>query len=710
MSASSPRLPDRRRALPAARRAPLSAAQIRWLGVFLFATMLPQVPFVPIWVAAFGSMLVALRILFLYRDRARPDAKPARIPSWALALFGLAAGLAIRQSFGHFLGRDPCVAFLFVLAAIKFLEARSARDGTLLVCLASFQIVTPFIYSQSLIAALATLPSLLAMGATLQVLAQPSQRDLPLRAGRAALMRTATLFAQGIPLAALLFVVFPRLAGPLWGLPTDGATTSGLSDRMSPGSISQISMSDAVAFRVDFDSSVPTSAQRYWRGPVMSRFDGRMWTLAERREGRIARPAGGREIAYTVTLEPHGKAWLFALDLPSGVPTTDEDLDGNGRSTEFATLTRDQQLFARTPVTQPLRYRQRSVLSNAYPAGTGSALAVDRAENLDLPGNSRNENPRTLEFARELRAQHPDDADYAFSVLRWFRAQPFFYTLSPPLLGGPNPVDAFLFDSRRGFCEHYASAFVVLLRAAGIPARVVTGYQGGEINPSGGYLIVRQSDAHAWAEALIGGQWRRFDPTGAVAPTRIEQGLGGALPASEFVPLMARLDQGWFKGIQLTWDAFNHDWRRRVVGFNYDRQRSLWRDWNLDHLQPAWIAAVVAALVGLWGAGMLGLLSWWRRRSGDRARLLWDSLGRRLANAGLPRQPSEGPFDYGARASARWPEFAVAFRAIADSYAALRYGPAPVTGAGRGERAAALARLARAIEVLPAPAALRAAP
>jgi hypothetical protein len=335
-------------------------------------------------------------------------------------------------------------------------------------------------------------------------------------------------------------------------------------------------------------------------------------------------------------------------------------------------------------------------------------LDDDRSENLRLPVAGRDDNPRTQAFARDLRAQHPDDADYALSVLRWFRSQPFFYTLAPPLLTGPAPVDAFLFDTRRGFCEHYASAFVVLLRAAGIPARVVTGYQGGEINPAGGYLIVRQSDAHAWAEAMIGAQWRRFDPTGAVAPSRIEQGLGGALPSSEFVPLLARLDQGWFKGVQLTWDALNYDWRRRVIGFNYDRQRSLWRDWNLDRLEPAWIAAIVAALVGVWGAGMLGVLSWWRRRSGDRARLLWDSLGRHLAHAGLPRQPWEGPLDYGARASARWPEFAVAFRAIAESYAALRYGRAPGAGKEQEDRAAALARLARAIEVLPAPAALRA--
>ena len=250
----------------------------------------------------------------------------------------------------------------------------------------------------------------------------------------------------------------------------------------------------------------------------------------------------------------------------------------------------------------------------------------------------------------------------------------------------------------------------MLLRAAGIPARVVTGYQGGEINPSGGYLIVRQSDAHAWAEALIAGKWRRFDPTGAVAPSRIERGLGAALPTSEFVPLLARLDQSWLKSVELNWDAFNHDWRRHVVGFNYDKQRSLWHNWDVDRLPAALITAIVAGLIGLWGAGVLGLISWWRRRSADPARLLWDLLCRRLASAGLPRQVHEGPLAFGARASARWPELAVAFRVIAESYAILRYGPPPATAASQRGRAAALARLARAIEVLPAPAALRSTP
>ena len=685
-------------------RRALTPAQIRWLGVFLLTTQLPQVPFVPMWVAGFGMMLVALRLLLLHRDRARADAKPARIPSWTLAIFAVVAGLAIRQSFGEFLGREPCVAFLFVLAGIKYLEARTPRDGTLLVCLGCFQLVTPFFHSQSLLAALASLPALGVLGITLQVLAQPSLYDLPLAAGRPPLARGVRLFAQGIPLALVLFVFFPRLAGPLWGLPADAGARSGLSERMAPGTISELTLDDSVAFRVEFDSTIPPRSQRYWRGPVLAHFDGREWTALDRRLHRTPRVTG-RTVSYWVTLEPHWKPWLLALEMPAGPPVTDVDTAAGG-SNPIGVITDDQRLFTSSIITQTIRYRMTSAPGDTYPAGPG--LDTQRADNLRLPAGTRESNPRTLEFARQLRSQHPNDGDYVRAVLQFFRTEPFFYTLAPPLLQGPDPVDAFLFDSRRGFCEHYAGSFAVLARAAGIPARVVTGYQGGELNPSGGYLIVRQSDAHAWAEVLIAGEWRRVDPTAAVAPSRIERGLGAALPAGEFVPLFARLDQSLLKDLQLAWDAFNYDWRRHIIGFNYTKQRALWRDWNLDRVPGGVLAALVAAIAGLWGAVTLGALAWWRRRSGDRARVLWDAVCRRLAHAGLPRQPPEGPLAYGARASARWPEFAVAFQVIADSYAQLRYGPSPATPGAERSRSAALARLARAIEVLPAPAVLRA--
>jgi transglutaminase-like putative cysteine protease len=676
---------------------PLKPPQIRWLGALLLAAQMPQAVHLPLWVALFGAMLVALRFALLRRDRVRPAAQPARIPSWTLALFALAIGLAIRQSYGYFLGRDPCVAFLFVLVGIKFLEARTLRDGTLLVCLAMALIVTPFFYGQSMLAAAAAMPAILLMGGALDALARPGAEDFEFAAWRSAVRRTLVMIAQGLPIAILLFVLFPRLTAPLWGLPKDVGARTGLSERMSPGSISDLSLSDAVAFRVDFPGAIPAPRDRYWRGPVLSSFDGRTWSAQPARLLDAVATGDAPLVSYTVSLEPNAHSWLFALDLPAALPLPDTGPGELARDAQpMARLTRDLQLVTRTPVTQPLRYVQKSLLSSSYPPLTAREAEFNRA----LPPG----NPRTLEFARDLRQRHPVDDDYVRAVLQHFRDEPFVYTLAPPLYEG-EPVDEFLFGERRGFCEHYASAFVVLMRAAGIPARVVTGYQGGQINPNGGYMIVRQSDAHAWAEAIIDGRWQRIDPTAAVSPMRIERGIGAALSASESLPFLARLDEGWLRSLQLALDAVNHQWRRNIVEFDFHRQRALWRDLEIDKYAPWQVVAGLAVVAGVWALAILAWLTQKRRRQ-ERALVLWDEVCRRLARAGLARLPHEGPLAYADRAAARWPQFAIAFHAMGQSFATLRYGDA---ASRPREREAMLSTLERAIEVLPGARGLRGA-
>ncbi|MFO1283098.1 MAG: DUF3488 and transglutaminase-like domain-containing protein [Burkholderiales bacterium] len=673
----------------------LVPTQIRWLGALIVCTQLPQAPHLPLWIAVYGLAIVGLRFLLTRRDRLRPEAPPARIPSWTLVVFAVVSALAVRASYGYLLGRDPSVAFLYILVGIKFLETRTVRDGSLLVALASFLVVTPFFKSQSPFAALAAIPAVLVLGAALDALARPPGAP-PVRRPARAIGRTAVLIAQGLPIAALLFVLFPRVGAPLWGVPGDASGRTGLSDTMAPGSISELSMSDAVAFRVDFDGPVPSPAQRYWRGPVLSRFDGRTWSLATR-QGRGALAAlDPTAIVYTVTLEPNSRPWLFAIDMPASLPKPVGEDATTSAVSGFATLTHDQQLLARIPVSQVTRYGQVSVPGGRYPVADDD----DAREQLRRPPG----NPRAAALARELRASHADDGALVRAALEWFASQPFVYTLTPPLLDR-DPVDGFLFDSRRGFCEHYAGAFVALMRAAGVPARVVTGYQGGELNPRGGYLIVRQSDAHAWAEVLVDGYWTRVDPTATVAPNRIESGLARAVGADEPVPLFARLDAGWLKTAQFVVDAMNHAWRRGVVGFDRDRQRELWREWRLDGFAPWQLAAIGGAILIAW-AGLTLAIAGLTRAKPERAQTLWNETCRRLERAGLPRMAHEGPIAYAARASRRWPQFAIAFAAIAESYAALRYGPAPRR---EHEREALVATLARAVDVLPGPAELRAA-
>src|SRR5438477_7257512 len=454
---------------------------------------------------------------------------------------------------------------------------------------------------------------------------------------------------------------------------------------MTPGMFTELTLSDDVAFRVDFDGPTPPPSQRYWRGPVLSRFDGRVWSAANPQLGTVQPRDGGCQIAYTVTLEASGQPWLFALDLPATLPRTDSEGASPAPPLLFLGLTRDQQLVARAPITQPLRYSMISNLRSTYPATS----SFEARANLRLPTG----NPRSIEFARDLRARVPDDMAFITAVLRFYRDETFVYTLAAPLLER-EPVDQFLFETRRGFCEHYASSFVVLLRAGGIPARVVTGYQGGEINPNGGYMIVRQSDAHAWAEALIGGAWRRYDPTAAVAPSRVERGLGAALPQGEPAPYLARLDMTWLKSLRLHWDAVNYQWQRGVVGFNLERQRDVLRDFGVGGARPRQVVALVAAVAFAWGLAILGFARARHARS-DPAVALWSRLCRRLGRAGLPRRTDEGPLAYARRAASRWPRWSELLQRIGETYAALRYGP------DDGARDQRIAALRKSIAALP---------
>ena len=668
----------------AAPATPLTRTQLAWLAALVLCAQLPLWPRVPLWAAAAGAGLVVGRLVLPVEWL-----PPPKLRRWLLPMLAVAAAFGIRLQFGYFLARDPCVVFLYLLVGIKYVETRSPRDGGLLVCLAVFLLLTQFFYAQTIGAALLTLPAVLALGGALAAL-----REAPASfEWKAPLATTARMLVQGIPLAALLFILFPRLAGPLWGMPADAGARTGLSESMAPGSIGALSVSDEVAFRVDFAGPAPPPVQRYWRGPVLSRFDGQEWTLLPRaRRGELVR-SPGRSIDYTVTLEPHGKLWLFALEHPASLPRRPDDASAvpPGSRAEIAVLTYDQLLLASAPVSQAVRYQQRSTLGDSFPAVSDS----EHRENLQLPRN----NPRTVAYARELRSSVESDRAFVAAVLARFRNERFVYTLVPTLLGD-NPVDEFLFDSRRGFCEHYSGAFVLLLRAAGIPARVVTGYQGGEINPDGGYLIVRQSDAHAWAEALLDGVWQRFDPTAAVAPSRVERGIGASLPLGEPVPYLARLDMTWLKSLRLRWDAINYQWQRGVVGFNVERQRDLLRDFGLDIARPWQLVVVAAVALAAWGAAVLGLARM-RTMRADPAVALWSRACRRLARAGLRRRPDEGPLEYTERAALRWPQCSALLQRIGETYALLRYGPESK------DRAGLVVALRASVASLPAVRALR---
>jgi transglutaminase-like putative cysteine protease len=470
------------------------------------------------------------------------------------------------------------------------------------------------------------------------------------------------LFAQAVPLMLVMHLLFPRIQGALWGLPQDAyAGMTGMSEEMHPGSINELSLSDEVAFRAYFNAGPPAPADLYWRVLVLTRTDGRNWTRDIDARASPAPQPDGPALAYTLVVEPSNKPWLPALELPARPPA------GVTTRSGFALET-----------AQPIRERQTYDL-RAYPHYR--ALKSDPNERRDALALPLQTSARVRDLAAGLRAGH-DDAATARAILQYFYAQNFSYTLTPPLLGA-DPVDEFLFETRRGFCEHYATAFVVLARAAGIPARVVAGYQGGEFNPAGRYYIVRQSDAHAWVELWLAGRgWTRADPTAAVSPERIEYGaevlrrlLGRGVQLGNLPP--GALDLRWFERVgrdaRLALDTVRSGWQRWVLGYNTERQREFLAALGLGEFGAARLIGVLAGIVALI---LAGYLVYNRPRSPrlDPAQRAYRDFCRKLARAGLVRRPHEGPRDFATRCARRLPGSSANIGAISELYGRLRYG------------------------------------
>ncbi|MBI1174636.1 MAG: DUF3488 domain-containing protein [Sideroxydans sp.] len=606
----------------------------------------PHADHLPLWVSALCLTLLGWRAYLTRQNLALPK-------RWLLLLVTFGSVLGILLSFHTIFGREAGVTLLILLAALKQLELRTRRDATVVIYLACFIVITNFFYSQSIPTALFMLATLLVIVSTWLHL---QSATLPLRPR---LRIAALLLAQAIPLMLVMFVLFPRVEGPLWGMPQDAYSRSGLDDRMAPGSLGKLALSDAVAFRVAFNGTPPRRDQMYWRGPVLWEYDGQTWTPGKTLRNRLPQfDQLGTPVDYTVTLEPHNKTWLFALEMPTQISIP-------------AHLSYDFRLLRNKPVNARLRYDVHSMLD--YRANAQEdALQLRRA--LQLP---RGLDPRARQLAAEWRTQsNGDAAAIVRSALNYFSQQGFQYTLDPPPLPGSNNIDDFLFDTRQGFCEHYASAFVFLMRAAGIPARVVTGYQGGDYNDLGGYYIVRQSDAHAWAEVWQEGHgWRRIDPTAAASPARIENGLAAAVPNNAALPFFERTSSPWLRQLRFNLDALANQWNQWVLGYNTERQFAFltrmgmeditWRKMALDML------AVVAVLVGLFTLLMLRRL---RTRISDPALALYLRFCRKLAKAGVKRAAHEGPQDFAIRAASLKPELAPAIADITARYVALRYG------------------------------------
>jgi transglutaminase-like putative cysteine protease len=614
----------------------------------------------PAWVAIGAPVLIVARVAL---RRRRDGAVPmiVRVPAAILLL------VAVATQYGTVFGREPGSVLGCGLLALKLLETERARDARVALGFAAFVLISALLFVQDLAFTLVAVLALVVLLAALIALQPaPAGSTRPLRAE---LRLGAALLVFGLPLAATAFALVPRLASPLWGTRDNSAAgRTGLSDSMEPGAMTELLIDDSPAFRVRFDAAVPPPQSRYFRSIVLRDFDGATWTRGRRGTFLRAEPAVSETppIGYSIVIEPTDRRWLPALDLPIDAPPD-------------AHLSASRELVADMPITEPREYRVRSSLGYRL---SDRLEPHERARALALPAGF---DPKTQAVAERWRAQGFDDGAIVEAALAMFRGR-FTYTLNPPLLGRDS-IDDFLFSTQKGFCEHFASAFVVLMRAAGIPARVVTGFQGGTWNAPGGYLLVRNSDAHAWAEIWRPGRgWVRVDPTAAVSPERIELGAAAANdnPAWSQAP--------WLRAIRDRLDLVNGLWTRAIIRFDTLRQKGMLTPFGVPEANPGDLLLALAAAL----AAILVLATLWAMRDATLPRAdpldaAWKQLRRRLARAGVEPRANEGPLDLLSRARTAVPVADAALSPLVEDYVVLRYGavePAP-------ERVRAFARAVR---------------
>jgi protein-glutamine gamma-glutamyltransferase len=628
-----------------------SRPALAWACAALAGAVLLHADRVPAWAAAGALALIAWRVTI-----ARPGQLLSSLAMRAFLALALVALVLAR--FHTVNGLIAGATLLILMAALKLLETHRRRDTYVLVGVAFFLLLAACLDRQDLVRVpLYGLETVLCCAA-LAIIASPALRAV------AALRLAGRALLLALPLAVALFVLFPRVSGAFWAIPRGDEALTGLSDSMSPGSITRLIATYEPAFRVTFIGARPPPQELYWRGPVLHEFDGYTW---RRRPAAAPAPQPleylGAPYRYRVSLEPTQQRFWFALDTPARAP------QGS------VSLSDDHELIAPEPVSAPVSFE---ALSYTQTRAAQPLDAAVRLEDTALPAQA---NPRSLALAHSLRERAPTDVALVQAVLDYLRTGGFEYSVTPERLGA-DAVDDFLFRTRAGFCGHYASAFVTLMRAAGVPAHVVTGYLGGEWNPIGRYLLVRQSDAHSWAEVWLGDRgWTRIDPTAVVAPERLRRGVLELLPEALSTTERLLRESRWLGALLQRWDAANAWWSEHVVKFDLDTQLGLLARLGVHapqvrHLGWSFMLALCLWLaLGAWQVGR-GV----RRPPPDSLARAYARLCRKLAHVVPPRAAYQGPLSFAETVGARRPDLKSTVGALLERYAQLRYGrPMPAT-------------------------------
>ncbi|NYR08610.1 DUF3488 and transglutaminase-like domain-containing protein [Psychrobacter sp. BI730] len=582
-----------------------------WVLIAQVVVVLPHAAHLPLWLIGFAAVSIAAQLPHI-KAKFKKLSHLKRIYQ-SMQMLGFLLGLlGLWLTYSTAFGLDMGVAFLVLCLVSKLWELYKRRDAYVVLNLSLFVLAALFLMDQGLLTTLEVI-----VGAIIVLLAFIALNDDSNASGDGRLRTLGVLGVGALPLLVVLFLFFPRLP-PLWSVQLSGQqATTGVSDSMSPGDFANLGQSTELAFRVEFTDERPPQQQLYWRGLVFSDFDGVTWRPASRRDqwsSRLQAPAWiqnafstvpdesrAAPVNYKVILEPTQQNWLFGLDYPFS-----EQPDINTTS-EF-TLSKDQ------PVTQQLRY---DVLQFAQMRIDPVLTEASRRENLALPNEG---NPQARALAKQLFEQSGSDpVRYIAAIEQWINRTEFRYTLSPPRLN-TNRVDEFLFETKAGFCEHYSSSFTFMLRAAGIPARVVAGYQGGEPSRNGNVWEVRQMDAHAWTEVWLEGQgWVRVDPTAFVAPERVEQGMntmteqqGAAMFGNGASAQISYQQYQMLQMLRRLSDQASYYWQKDVVGYDQDKQAdSLLKWFNISSImqQVVWLATSAVSVMAI-----LVFVIWYRRR------------------------------------------------------------------------------------------------
>lgn len=621
----------------------LTPQHLYWLLASLALILAIHAPNLPIWVTAVCAAFIAWRYFAIQNPTLMPN-------RWLLVMLSLLTGFGILLNF-HSFGRDASLSLLVLMTVLKLLETRLMRDYMLTVMLAYFLIGNLFLFNQSMLTFGLSIPPLILLTATLINMSLKTPQSWQFLAKLAGKM-----LLQSVPVMLILFVLFPRIPGPLWGIPQDAYSgMTGLGDNLKFGEISNLTKNSSVAFRAQFKDKLPPNNQLYWRGPVLWHQNKNQWLMPSKSIGlrNEILATKGASIDYTITLEPHNRPWLLLLDMPTLAPVG-------------ASFTHDYSAVANEPVRTRIRYSASSYSTYKL----GEALS-EREQVLSLQ-LTEGENPRTFELVKAWQNLSPEQK--INQALQMFRQQNFIYTLRPPI-SRDDPIDDFLFNTQKGFCEHYAASFVYLMRAAGVPARIVTGYQGGELNPNGNYLIVRQSDAHAWAEVWLKNQgWVRIDPTAAVSPERIEQGISEALRDNDELPFLARGDFPLLKKAFLNFDSINNGWNQWVLGYDDKKQLGFLNKLTGKKLG---LSDLVFGMMGTIVLVMLATSYFLFRQMKAKlnpAQQLYQQYLRKLKRVNCQPNMGEGALDFAARAAQQFPSYQQQILNIASNYNVLQYG------------------------------------